>query len=262
VLATLNQFLMEQHDAGRKVAADRRRSPEFELISRAGRNPHACRGVESAKEKGAAHHSRRAARTSTKKLNLTGTRSTHPAACVCGFHLTRASRRAETMAYIDHRLEVAGAEDGAYFARRGHTPIIYKYTGGVPRLINKTLCDTCMMAALRPPIRTPWPWPISMAAIRELQWVEFAFQPPIAMQTARRSDLTRRDPARSRAIGGQNSCWPATGKNGGRGANSNRAAWFIGRTPDKRFADRQQGSSAGTTARSLTQTRRIASSRT
>ena len=60
------------------------------------------------------------------------------------FHLT-ALTKAETMAYIDHRLEVAGAEGRRIFAEETY-PIIYKYTGGVPRLIN-TLCDTCMMAA-------------------------------------------------------------------------------------------------------------------
>jgi hypothetical protein len=51
-------------------------------------------------------------------------------------------------------------------------PAIYKYTGGVPRLIN-TLCDTCLMAAYGKDQDT-----VSMAdleaAIEELQWVEFA----------------------------------------------------------------------------------------
>ncbi len=60
------------------------------------------------------------------------------------FHLT-ALTKAETTAYIDHRLEVAGSQGRRIFAEDTY-PTIYKYTGGVPRLIN-TLCDTCLMAA-------------------------------------------------------------------------------------------------------------------
>ncbi len=60
------------------------------------------------------------------------------------FHLA-ALTEAETTAYIDHRLEVAGSQGRHIFAQDTY-PRIYKYTGGVPRLIN-TLCDTCMMSA-------------------------------------------------------------------------------------------------------------------
>src|SRR5258707_13428677 len=60
------------------------------------------------------------------------------------FHLT-ALTKAETTAYIDHRLEVAGSQGRRIFAEDTY-PTIYRYTGGVPRLIN-TLCDTCLMAA-------------------------------------------------------------------------------------------------------------------
>ena len=55
------------------------------------------------------------------------------------FHLA-ALTKAETSAYIDHRLEVAGSQGRRIFAEETY-PKIYKYTGGVPRLIN-TLCDT------------------------------------------------------------------------------------------------------------------------
>src|ERR1700684_1422086 len=86
------------------------------------------------------------------------------------FHLTALSK-AETNAYIDHRLEVAGSQGRRIFAEDTYATI-YKYTGGVPRLIN-TLCDTCLMAAFGKDKDT-----VSMeeldAAIRELQWVEFA----------------------------------------------------------------------------------------
>jgi general secretion pathway protein A len=86
------------------------------------------------------------------------------------FHLTALSK-AETNAYIDHRLEVAGSQGRRIFAEDTYATI-YKYTGGVPRLIN-TLCDTCLMASFGADKDT-----VSMeeldAAIRELQWVEFA----------------------------------------------------------------------------------------
>jgi len=85
------------------------------------------------------------------------------------FHLNTMSQ-AETSAYIDHRLEVAGSHGRRIFAEDTY-PVIYMYSGGVPRLIN-TLCDTAMMAAFSRDRDT-----VSLedleAAIGELQWVEF-----------------------------------------------------------------------------------------
>ena len=60
------------------------------------------------------------------------------------FHLGTLSAT-EMHAYIHHRLEVAGAGDREIFAEDIY-PVIYRYTGGVPRLVN-TLCDTAMLAA-------------------------------------------------------------------------------------------------------------------
>jgi general secretion pathway protein A len=85
------------------------------------------------------------------------------------FHLT-ALTVAETNAYIDHRLEVAGSQGRRIFAEDTYN-IIYKYTGGVPRLIN-TLCDTCMMAAFGRDKDTVGMEELQ-AAIGELQWAEF-----------------------------------------------------------------------------------------
>jgi general secretion pathway protein A len=86
------------------------------------------------------------------------------------FHLTSLNK-AETAAYIEHRLEVAGSQGRRIFAEDMYATI-FKYTGGVPRLIN-TLCDTCLMAAYGKDQDT-----VTMAdlddAIEELQWVEFA----------------------------------------------------------------------------------------
>jgi general secretion pathway protein A len=86
------------------------------------------------------------------------------------FHLS-ALTKAESAAYIEHRLEVAGSQGRRIFAEETY-PTIYKYTGGVPRLIN-TLCDTCMMAAFNREKDTVTAVDLDNA-IRELQWVEFA----------------------------------------------------------------------------------------
>jgi hypothetical protein len=85
------------------------------------------------------------------------------------FHLT-ALTRGETIAYIDHRLEVAGSQGRRIFAEDTY-PIIYKYTGGVPRLIN-TLCDTCLMAAFAQNEDFVSAATLD-AAIHELQWSEY-----------------------------------------------------------------------------------------
>lgn len=61
------------------------------------------------------------------------------------FHLSALSET-EAGEYIEHRLATAGyTEDEKLFAR-GTFPLIYHYTGGIPRLIN-ILCDTAMLSA-------------------------------------------------------------------------------------------------------------------
>src|SRR5207253_528145 len=60
------------------------------------------------------------------------------------FHLGNLSQ-GDMHGYIQHRLEVAGAGDRQLFAEEVFAEI-FRYTGGVPRLVN-TLCDTAMMAA-------------------------------------------------------------------------------------------------------------------
>ena len=86
------------------------------------------------------------------------------------FHLA-ALTAAETAAYIDHRLEVAGSQGRRIFDDDTYT-IIYKYSGGVPRLVN-TLCDTSMMAAFGRDSDTVTAGDVE-AAVEELQWPEFA----------------------------------------------------------------------------------------
>jgi len=166
VLATLNQFLVEQHVSGRKVLliVDEAQN----LTHRVLEEVRMLSGIETTKEKAlriilAGQPELNDKLNSPELVQLTQRVRLR-------FHLT-ALTEAETAAYIDHRLEVAGSQGRRIFADQTYA-VIYKYTGGVPRLIN-TLCDTCLMAAFGRDQDT-----VSMedleAAIQELQWVEFA----------------------------------------------------------------------------------------
>ncbi len=166
VLATLNQFLVEQHIAGRKVLLivdeaqnlSHRVLEEIRMLS----------GIETTKEKAlriilAGQPELNDKLNSPELVQLTQRVRLR-------FHLT-ALTKAETVAYIDHRLEVAGSQGRHIFAEECYATI-YKYTGGVPRLVN-TLCDTCLMAAFGRDQDTVTMEDLE-AAIQELQWTEFA----------------------------------------------------------------------------------------
>ncbi len=86
------------------------------------------------------------------------------------FHL-RGLSEVETREYILHRLRVAGARRLSIFADNA-IPIIYQYTGGIPRLIN-TLCDTALTCAYADELRTVTTAVIKVA-IDELQWQPFS----------------------------------------------------------------------------------------
>jgi len=164
VLATLNQFLIEQYSSGRKVLLiideaqnlSNRVLEEVRLLS----------GLETTKDKVlriilAGQPELNEKLNSQDLVQLTQRVRLR-------FHLT-ALTKTETIAYIDHRLEVAGSQGRRIFAEDTYATI-FKYTGGVPRLIN-TLCDTCMMAAFTQ--NTDHVSAESLqAAIRELQWSE------------------------------------------------------------------------------------------
>lgn len=85
------------------------------------------------------------------------------------FHLGGLSET-EMRGYILHRLRVAGAAHGNLFADNTF-PVIYQYTGGMPRLIN-TLCDTAMTCAFVDELPTITANVIK-TAIEELQWAPF-----------------------------------------------------------------------------------------
>jgi type II secretory pathway predicted ATPase ExeA len=165
VLATLNQFLTEQHLAGRKVLliVDEAQNLSLRVLEEI----RMLSGIETTKEKVL-----RIILAGQPELNdkLNSRDLIQLVQRVrLRFHLA-ALTAAETGAYIDHRLEVAGSQGRRIFSEETY-PIIYKYTGGVPRLVN-TLCDTSMMSAFGQDRDTVGVEDVG-AAIKELQWNEF-----------------------------------------------------------------------------------------
>ena len=85
------------------------------------------------------------------------------------FHIG-ALTESETRDYIQHRLKVAGCERRLFAADA--IPLVFQYSGGIPRLIN-TLCDTAMMCAYADYLPTVTRASVR-AALDELQWQPFA----------------------------------------------------------------------------------------
>ena len=178
LIATLNNFLIEQYGAGRKVLliVDEAQNltlrvlEEIRLLS----------GVETTKEKVL-----RIILAGQPELNdkLDAPELMQLAQRIrLRFHLQMLSA-AEMRAYIQHRLEVAGAGDRQMFAEDTFSEI-FRYTGGVPRLVN-TLCDTAMMAAFAANRDCVTLGDVA-SSIDELQWPEFA-----ARQAQQQAKLAR-----------------------------------------------------------------------
>lgn len=166
VLATLNQFLVEQYAAGRKVLLiiDEAQNLSQKVLEEV----RMLSGIETTKDKVL-----RIILAGQPELNhkLDLPEMTQLVQRVrLRFHLSTLSAH-DTNAYIDHRLEVAGSQGRRIFHEDTY-PVIYRYSGGVPRLIN-TLCDTSMMAAFGADHDTVRLQDVQ-SAIDELQWVEFA----------------------------------------------------------------------------------------
>jgi general secretion pathway protein A len=165
VLATMNQFLAEQYNRGRKVLliVDEAQN----LTPRVLEEVRMLSGIETTKEKAL-----RIILAGQPELNdkLNSPEMVQLAQRVrLRFHLT-ALTKADMTAYIDHRLEVAGSQGRRIFAEDTYATI-YKYAGGVPRLVN-TLCDTSLMAAFNRDSDQVSADDVA-AAIAELQWSEF-----------------------------------------------------------------------------------------
>jgi type II secretory pathway predicted ATPase ExeA len=164
VLATLNQFLIEQYSSGRKVLLIIDEAQN--LSNRVLEEVRMLSGLETDKDKVlriilAGQPELNEKLNSQDLIQLTQRIRLR-------FHLTALSKT-ETIAYIDHRLEVAGSQGRRIFAEETYATI-FRYTGGVPRLVN-TLCDTCLMAAFAQNQDYVSPGTLD-AAIRELQWIE------------------------------------------------------------------------------------------
>ncbi len=82
------------------------------------------------------------------------------------FHIGPLDHR-EMREYIEHRLKVAGSEDNDLIADDAFAPI-YRYTGGIPRLIN-TLCDTALLCAFADDKKTVDTEDV-LSAVKELNW--------------------------------------------------------------------------------------------
>lgn len=77
----------------------------------------------------------------------------------------------EVAEYIKHRLSVAGHQGRSLFPA-STLPLIYRYTGGTPRLIN-LLCDTALITAFVENLKTITADVVEMA-IEELGWAPFS----------------------------------------------------------------------------------------
>ena len=86
------------------------------------------------------------------------------------YHI-RALAENELGAYIGYRLSIIGGTDRALF-KIAALPVIYKYTGGIPRLIN-TLCDMALTCAYADQLDRVGAEVVETAAT-ELQWPPFA----------------------------------------------------------------------------------------
>jgi hypothetical protein len=84
------------------------------------------------------------------------------------FHLSALTEQ-EMAAYVRHRLAIAGATYEIF--EQDTLPLVYRYTGGIPRLVN-TLCDTSLLAAFAQDQLTVGVATVQ-EAIDELQWQEY-----------------------------------------------------------------------------------------
>jgi type II secretory pathway predicted ATPase ExeA len=165
LLATLNDFLIEQYAAGRKVLLiiDEAQNLSSETLEEV----RLLSGIETTKEKVL-----RIILAGQPELNdkLDSPELVQLVQRVrLRFHL-KALDPDDLRAYVLHRLEVAGSNGREIFAEDCY-PIIFRYTGGVPRLIN-SLCDTSMMSAFAED-RDHVLLADVESAIAELRWSEF-----------------------------------------------------------------------------------------
>jgi hypothetical protein len=166
LIATLNSFLIEQYAAGRKVLLiiDEAQNLSLKVLEEI----RLLSGIEATKEKVL-----RIILAGQPELNekLDSPDLVQLAQRVrLRFHLGALSRE-DLRSYVRHRLEIAGAQGREVFTEDTYAEL-YRYSGGVPRLVN-TLCDTAMMAAFGEDRDVVTLNDIA-SAVSELQWAEFA----------------------------------------------------------------------------------------
>jgi general secretion pathway protein A len=166
LLATLNNFLVEQYAAGRKVLliVDEAQNLSLRVLEEI----RMLSGVETTKEKVlriilAGQPEMNEKLDAPELVQLTQRVRLR-------FHLSALSEE-DSQGYILHRLEVAGSQAREIF-QRDTFDTIFRYTGGVPRLIN-TLCDTAMLAAFNDEANIVTSDHVN-EAINELRWVPFS----------------------------------------------------------------------------------------
>jgi type II secretory pathway predicted ATPase ExeA len=192
LLATLNNFLIEQYANGRKVLLiideaqnlSNKVLEEVRLLS----------GVETTKEKVL-----RIILAGQPELNdkLDSPELVQLRQRVrLRFHLTALSEP-DTEEYVRHRLRVAGAGDRDIFEAETF-PILFRYAGGIPRLVN-TLCDTALIAAFAQDRHTVSADDVQ-AAVNELQWVEYAARTSSQLQHAQDDTASEEQPPVGRLV--------------------------------------------------------------
>ena len=166
LMSMLKDFLVEQYAAGRQVLLvideaqnlSRKVLEEVRLLS----------GIEAQKEKVL-----RIILVGQPELNdkLDSRRLEQLAQRVrLRFHLGPLTET-ETQDYIEHRLLVAGSDGRQIFSEDAFATV-FRYSGGVPRLVN-ILCDTAMLCAFAGE-RKLIDHDMVMEAVAELQWAEYA----------------------------------------------------------------------------------------
>jgi type II secretory pathway predicted ATPase ExeA len=165
LLATINSFLIEQYASGRKVVliVDEAQNLSYRVLEEV----RLLSGIETTKEK-VLRIILAGQPELDEKLNAPELKQLTQRIRL-RFHLTSLNR-VESRGYIEHRLEVAGCQ-GRQIFHEDTFPIIFRYTGGIPRLIN-TLCDTAMMSAFGRDSDSVTVSDVE-AAVSELQWPEF-----------------------------------------------------------------------------------------
>ena len=166
LLSVLKEFLLEQYENGRRVLVildeaqnlKRKVLEEIRLLS----------GIETQKER-------------VLRIILAGQpelSDTLDAASLdqlrqrvrLRFHISTLTKR-ETVEYVRHRLKVAGAGNRKIFDDEA-LRLVYRYSGGVPRLIN-LLCDSAMICAFADDV-TVVNEELLLAAVEELQWLPYS----------------------------------------------------------------------------------------